>query len=62
MRRGRFEKERRQADAAERQEVRNTRTPSEQLARLDSLLGKNKGATKERARLLKQLKENELGE
>jgi len=39
------------------QEARAKRSPDEQLARLDKLLGKDQGAKKERARLLKQIEE-----
>lgn len=45
----------RNEDANERQEVRNSRTPQQQLAHLDTILGKGLGATKERARLQKQI-------
>ncbi len=40
-----------QAQAKERQEAASKRTPEEQLARLDELLGKGQGAKKERAKL-----------
>jgi len=43
----------RRESAEERREAREARTPQEQLARLDRLLGKGKGAAKERARLKK---------
>jgi hypothetical protein len=43
----------RRASADERREAREARTPQEQLDRLDRILGKGKGAAKERARLLK---------
>ena len=42
---------RRQERAKKVQEARAKRTNKEQLERLDKLLGKNKGAQKERARL-----------
>jgi chorismate mutase len=45
----------RQEDAKERQEVRASRSNSEQITRLDSILGKGKGAVKERARLAKEV-------
>ena len=38
-----------------RQEERNKRTSQQQLAHLDKVLGKGKGATKERARLAKMM-------
>ncbi len=44
----------RQEDALERQEARASRSNSEQIAHLDRILGKGKGAVKERARLAKQ--------
>ena len=45
--------------AKERQEVRDKRSPKEQLERLDDLLGEGKGAVKERTRLLKKIEGNE---
>lgn len=51
----RLEKEARLADQARRSEERDVaarkRSPRDQLARLDSLLGKDVGAVRERARL-----------
>ena len=44
----------RQIEAADRAQARAKRSPQEQLARLDKLLGKNVGAKKERARLARQ--------
>ena len=44
----------RQEDALERHEARSARSNSEQIAHLDRILGKGKGAVKERARLAKQ--------
>lgn len=46
-------KEVRQAEAEVRQEERAKRTVTQQIAKLDALLGKGKGATKERKRLAK---------
>jgi len=43
------------ASALSRQEERNARSDAEQLARLDIMFGVNKGAQKERTRLLKRL-------
>ena len=51
----RLEEKRQQAFA--RQEARNKLTPAQQLAKLDALLGKGKGAKKERARLEKLIDE-----
>ena len=51
-------REARKQQAAEMHEARQTRTPKQQLALLDSRLGKGKGATKERARLLEQINEH----
>jgi hypothetical protein len=45
----------RRIDAAERAEARSNRSPQQQLARLDALLGEGVGATKERARLAGQI-------
>ena len=44
----------RREDAIERQTARDSLSNSEQIARLDKILGKGKGAVKERARLSKQ--------
>lgn len=46
-----------QQEAKERQEQYNKLSISEKLKKLDSKLGKNKGAKKERTELMKQLKE-----
>jgi hypothetical protein len=56
--RSRF-RELRQKDALERQKARDTRTPQQQLERLDSLLGEGQGAVKERARLTAQIQKEE---
>ena len=44
-------KEDRQADARDRQTAYNKLTPKQKLARLDETLGKDVGATKQRAKL-----------
>ena len=44
-------------DSIERDEAAKNRTPEEQLARLDKMLGKGKGAKKERARLKKKIQD-----
>ena len=41
--------------ANERKAARDARTPKQQLASLDAMLGKGEGAVKERARLKKQM-------
>ena len=57
MRRGPADRQRR-AEAAEGRAVeRSNRTAQQQIERLDTLLGKGTGATKERARLEKQLRD-----
>lgn len=48
----------RQKLALEREEVTSNRTPQEQLDRLDAKFGKGNGASKERARLEKKLKDS----
>ena len=48
-------KETRQKAAVLRQEERAKRTPQQQLAQLDATFGAGQGATKERARLNKQI-------
>lgn len=50
-------REDRRERANERKEVADGRTPQEQLARLDDILGKGKGAVKERAKLAKKIKD-----
>lgn len=45
----------REMDAKERQDQRNYLSAQEQLDRLDQRLGKDQGATKERARLEKEI-------
>ena len=47
---------RRQEKAKELREARAKRTDKQQLAELDRILGKGKGAKKERARLKKRIK------
>jgi hypothetical protein len=49
--------EQRRARAEERKDARANRTPQEQLALLDQKLGKDKGASRERARLHSQIEE-----
>jgi hypothetical protein len=56
MRRGSADRERRRSAAECRAEVRATRTPKQQLDKLDAILGKDVGAVKERDRLEKQLR------
>lgn len=46
----------RRESAKERREAREDRSPKEQLDHLDRILGKGKGAAKERAKLLKLIK------
>lgn len=48
----------RQERAAERLKLAESRTPQEQLARLDKMFGNGKGATKERAKLEKKIEED----
>lgn len=48
-------KEERQLSAEQRRADRNSRSAEDQLKKLDKLLGKNKGASKERGRLSKQV-------
>jgi hypothetical protein len=56
MRKGPAETERRRSAAEARAELRATRTPQQQLERLDELLGEGLGAVKERSCLEKQLR------
>lgn len=49
----------RRKSAAERQAARDERSHQEQLERLDRILGKGKGAAKERARLKALIKKGE---
>ena len=44
-------KQQKQTEADSRQEARDTRSDKEQLQRLDQMLGKGKGAKRERERL-----------
>jgi len=48
-------KENKRAGAIQRQEARASRTPQEQLKRLDAMFGEGKGARRERARLMASL-------
>ena len=48
-------REKRQVEAAARQAERDTETPQQQLAALDARFGEGQGATRERARLEKQI-------
>jgi len=50
-------REERRERAKERKEAAEGRTPQEQLARLDDMLGKGKGAKKERAKLAKRIED-----
>lgn len=50
---GSARKEKRQEEAKERQEAYNKLSVSEKLAQLDKTFGKNKGASRQRARLNK---------
>lgn len=45
-------------EAEERNKERAKRSPKQQLKRLDDLLGRNKGAEKERRKLWKKIKSN----
>jgi len=45
----------RQEEAKQRIDLRNQRSPEEQLRLLDNKLGTGKGAKKERARLIEQI-------
>ena len=53
--RSRKTREQLKKDAQNRQADRDKRTPTQQLTRLDALLGKNVGAVRERARLQNQI-------
>jgi hypothetical protein len=50
----RAKREQKKKEAEERQQARAARTPEQQIARLDKMFGKGKGAERERARLLGQ--------
>ena len=52
---------RRQESAKKCAEARAKRTDQQQLNQLDKLLGKNKGATKERARLKDRMRQSKEG-
>ena len=56
--RGESARKYRRESAAARLEARQQLTPAQKLKQLDQCLGKNKGATKERARLTRLVKEN----
>ena len=45
----------RRKEAQERQKARDLLTPQDQIARLDQMFGKGKGAKRERSRLLEQI-------
>jgi len=47
--------------AEEMAEERAKRTPQQQIERLDQMFGKGSGATKERAKLAKQIAESKKG-
>jgi hypothetical protein len=51
MKRNKSRVSERQIDAFKRQEARDNRSPREQVVWLDNILGKGKGAKRERARL-----------
>lgn len=51
-------KEQRRENAARLAEERAKRSPQQQLDRLDKMFGKDQGAKKERARLLKAIKKD----
>ena len=57
MHRSRRRKER-QKEAVERAIVRENRSDTEQLARLDQMFGEEKGAQLERTRLLKRIEKS----
>jgi hypothetical protein len=50
-----YTREIRREEAEKRQEVRNNRSPHQQIDVLNSRLGENTGALKERARLLREI-------
>lgn len=52
-------KEQKRQEALERQEKRNNLTAQQQLNMLDKRFGKNTGATKERIKLMEQMKREE---
>lgn len=54
-------RELRRRSAIERQEARSERSPQQQLERLDGMLGKGQGASKERARLGALIADQERG-
>jgi ABC-type enterochelin transport system substrate-binding protein len=57
MKKGSFAKQERRERAEELATERATRTPQQQLERLDQMFGEGQGATKERAQLLSQIEQ-----
>ena len=51
-------KQQRKEEAAERQALRDSLTPQQQMKRLDALLGVGVGAVKERAKLNKEIEDD----